>query len=396
MNYNFDIIVDRRNTNSVKWDNLNSVFGRSDILPMWVADMDFKSPEPVIEAIRKRAEHGVYGYAIEPDTLYDAVKGWVAKRHGWAIENQWQVFIPGVVTAINIAVNAFTKPGDGVIIQTPVYPPFHNAVNNNGRRLITSALKSENGHYSMDFDDLEEKIDEGVKLIILCSPHNPVGRVWSREELIRLGEICITKNVTIVSDEIHSDLVYGGNKHVPIASISEKLLENTITCIAPSKTFNVAGLSSSVAIIPHEGLRRKFNDEKTKMGIGSGNIFGLTAMEASYLYGEEWLNELLGYLDGNAAYLADYINSNIPRITVSKPEGTYLAWLDCRKMNMTPEALGKFMTEKAKVGLNNGINFGIDGSGFMRMNFGCPRSLLEEGLERIEKAVKALPAASRG
>lgn len=390
MKYNFDAVIDRNNTDSIKWDYLEKYYGQKDILPMWVADMDFEAPAPVVEAIAKRASHGIYGYTGRPLSCYEAIAGWVEKRHGWRIEKEWLSFTPGVVPALCTAIGAFTYPGDKVIIQSPVYHPFFAAVENNGRRIVNSPLKYEEGRFVMDYDDIERKFDSRVKMVILCSPHNPVGRVWTKEELERLGNICLKHGAVIVSDEIHSDIVYKGHKHVPIASISEELSLNTITCIAPSKTFNIAGLSTSAVIIPNQRLRKQFNCMLENIGMENGNIFGITAMEAAYRYGEEWLDQVIDYLEGNIDFLLKYISERIPSIKAARPEGTYLAWIDCRGLGLNQEDLKEFMAKKAAIALNDGTAFGPEGDGFMRINVGCPRSVLQEGLRRIEEAVRGL------
>lgn len=388
MGFNFDKGIDRRNTNSIKWDFVSKYYGTDDVLPMWVADMDFPAPEPVINAIKRRAEHGAYGYTDMAESFYDSIIGWMNRRHQWDIKKDWIVYTPGVVPAVNMAIMAYTNPGDKVIIQSPVYFPFFEAVKSNERELIDNQLVLKNGRYEMDFENLEKNIDEKTKLLILCSPHNPVGRVWSKEELLRLGEICIKNNIIIVSDEIHSDIIYGDNRHLPLGSLSEELLNNTITCMAPSKTFNVAGLAASAIIIPDKGLRTKFKDIINRVHIGMANTFGAVALEACYNHGEEWLEELLNYLQENVLYVEKFIEKNIPEIGVKKPEGTYLMWLDFRKLGFNAKQLKEFMIKEAKVALNDGITFGPGGEGFQRMNIACPRSTIKEGLERIERAVR--------
>lgn len=390
MKYNFDEVVDRMGTNSIKWDGMDRVYSRDDILPLWVADMDFKAPKPVIDALIDRARHGIYGYSFRPDSYYEAIVDWIHKRHGWKIEKDWIEFSPGIVPAINIAVMTYTEPGDKIIVQNPVYYPFFSAVENNNRELLYNQLKLKDGKYFMDFDDLEKKIKSGAKMLILCSPSNPTGRVWTKDELERLGKLCTDNNVLIVSDEIHSDIVYKEHKHIPIASISRELLNNTITCMAPSKTFNIAGLSTSEIIIPNKKLRKKFNKKIERIHVGMTNVFGIEALEAAYREGEEWLDQLLIYLQENVDFIKEYIANNIPKIKVVEPEGTYLVWLDCRGLGMNNRQLKRFMIEEAKVGLNDGPVFREGGEGFQRINIGCPRSILKEGLERIEKAVKKL------
>lgn len=390
MKYNFDKSVNRMGTSSVKWDYLDKVFGNKDVLPLWVADMDFEVPQPVTDAIVKRAQHGVYGYTDRPDSFYASISQWMKKRHGWHIDNEWITVCPGVVPALCFSVLSFTEPGDKVLLQSPVYHPFFSAIEDNGRIFVNNQLRQENGRYEIDFEDLEAKLGSGVKAMILCSPHNPVGRVWSREELKRVGELCARYEVIIISDEIHSDLVYSGSTHTPTASISEELAKRTVTCIAPSKTFNIAGLSTSAVIIPDKAMRDKFRNILKRLGIEMSNLFGITALEAAYNDGEEWLDQVLEYLDGNLDYMVDYFSTRIPQIKVSKPQGTYLAWLDCRELGMNQKDLVDFFINKARVGLNDGIAFGPGSEGFMRMNVACPRSLLAEALKRIEQAVNNL------
>ena len=386
----FDEIVERRNTSSLKWDYTVERFGRADVLPMWVADMDFKSPAPVIEAIKRRAEHGVYGYTGASESLSDAIAGWMKRRHGWVTDTGWIVHSPGVVTSVIVSVLAFTDEGDKVLIQTPVYYPFFSSIKDNKRQLVTNPLKDNNGYYEIDFEDLENKLSDGVKMMIFCSPHNPIGRVWKSDELYRVSELCTKYNVLLVSDEIHSDLVFKGYKHIPIASLSEEAAANTITLISPTKTFNLAGLSESVAIIPDPGIRSRFVSMLWKTGAGMLNIFGLAAAETAYTECDEWLSDLLLYLEDNLDVLTAHFKNNIPEIKVIRPEATYLAWLDCRNVPVPEGKLKEFFTFKAGVALNDGIIFGKEGNGFMRINFACPRALLQEGLEKIENAVSRL------
>lgn len=390
MKYNFDTSIDRLGTSSVKWDYLDRVFKNKEVIPMWVADMDFEAPLPVIDAVVKRAQHGVYGYTEKPDSFYSSAVGWMKKRHGWDISSEWITACPGVVPAMNLCILSLTEPGDKVLLQGPVYPPFYSAIENNSRVIINNPLKLTGERYEMDFEDLESKLQSGVKVMLLCSPHNPVGRVWSKEELERVGNLCIKYDVIIISDEIHSDLIYSNSTHTPTASISARLAERTITCIAPSKTFNIAGLATSMVIIPNKLLREKFKNYLKQLGIEMSNLFGITALEAAYKEGEEWLDQAIAYLEGNLDFLMDYIGSKIPRIKASRPEGTYLVWLDCRELGMNQKDLVDFFINKAHVGLNDGSAFGSEGKGFMRMNIACTRSLLQEGLKRIEKAVNAL------
>ena len=390
MKYDFDKLIDRRNTRSVKWDYRGEKFGRSDVLPMWVADMDFPSPPGTAEAIAKRAEHGVFGYMGISEELTGAIIGWMEKRNGWRPEEGWVVHSPGVVTSILTAILAYTETGDGILIQTPVYRPFYSSISDNGRKIVASPLINNNGRYEMDFDDLERKLASGVRMMILCSPHNPVGRVWTAEELKNLAGLCVRHNCIVVSDEIHSDLIYRGYKHTPFAVVRDDILPNTVTCISPTKTFNLAGLSESMAIIPDPGLRRKFQGTMHRTGAGMLNIFGLEAARAAYLYGEPWLEELLSYLEGNAETLAGFVRERLPSIRMEKPEGTYLAWLDCRELMDKVGNLKSFFVSKAGVGMNEGVEFGREGEGFQRLNFACPRAMLEDGLQRMENAIKGM------
>jgi cysteine-S-conjugate beta-lyase len=386
----FDATIERRGTDSVKWDGLKDIYGEADLLPLWVADMDFQVAEPIVKAIKEKVDNCVFGYPTVPDSLYASIIEWCKKRHGWELEQGWITFTSGVVPALSTIINAFTNPGDKIIIQSPVYPPFKDLVIKNDRTLIENPLKLQDQYYKMDFADLEEKIDEHVKLIIICSPHNPVGRVWKNDELQKLAEICLKHNILMVSDEIHSDLIYTGHKHIPLASLSPKIAQQTITCIAPSKTFNLAGLQTAMTIIPNENLRKKFNEYKIRQGVYFTNTLGLVATEAAYSEGGAWLDELLEYVAGNLAFLNEYIEEELPEIQVIQPEGTYLVWLDFRELKLNEKELARFMVEKAKVALNDGYKFGPGGGGFIRMNLACSRSILEEALQRIERAIKQL------
>ena len=384
---NFDKIIDRHGTNTYKWDALNEFYGREDLLSMWVADMDFESPKIIIDKMKERLEHGIFGYTFVSESFKDSVRSWLSKRHGWKIKEGISV-TPGVVPAINLAIRAFSHPGDKVIVQTPVYYPFFAAIENTGRHIVRNPLKYENGKYFMDFEDLKSKIDTRTKILILCNPHNPVGRVWTKPELEKLAEICIENNILIVSDEIHSDIVRRGQKHIPIASISPEISEKTISCYSVSKTFNLAGLQTAVSIITNPKLNMEFQNSMENVNLSSGNIFGLVAMEAAYRYGEEWLEELLDYLDGNYKFLKKFVSEKIPRVKVTEAEGTYLVWLDFSELGISQDKLNDLMVNKAKVALDGGEMFGEEGIGFMRINIGCPRKMLEEGLNRIAAAIE--------
>ncbi len=390
MRYDFDTVIDRRGTASVKWDFAEKLFGVQDIIPMWVADMDFASPPEVVEAVVERAKHGVFGYTACTPEYFDAVTGWMGRRHGWAVEKEWIVFSPGVVPALHLLVQAFTKPGDRVILQTPVYYPFMMAVERNGREVLRNPLVLENGRYRMDFRDLERKAaDPLASLLILCSPHNPVGRLWTADELRRLGDICAVNGVTVIADEIHGDLVLGGRRHVPYAALSPAFLAGSVTCTAPSKTFNLPGLQTSNVIIADPEKRAAFKAALERSGIYEPNAFGVAALTAAYERGEEWLGALLSYIGENLEFLAGFVDERLPGIRVIEPEATYLAWLDCRGLGMDRRELRRFMREKARVAFDEGYIFGSpEGDGFERINMACPRSVLKEGLERIEKALR--------
>jgi cysteine-S-conjugate beta-lyase len=390
MEYNFDQLIDRSNTDCEKWDGLKERFNVEDVISMWVADTDFQSPQPVIDALKQRAEHGVYGYTQRSNSYFESIVNWLEKRHDWKIDKKWISHSPGIIPALTFIITTFTKPGDGVLIQPPVYHHFDRIIKAQDRRVLNNPLKLEDGRYSMDFEDLEKKIDENVKMLILCNPHNPVGRVWSREELTRLGEICIKNNILVVSDEIHFDLVYKDYKHTPFASISEEFSRHSITCIAPGKTFNVAGLQTSSVIISNDAIREAFNLTMNNFSLGSPNVFGITALEAAYRYGEEWLEQLMSYLQGNLDFLVKFFAENIPEIKVIQPEGTYLVWLDCRELGFSVDELDRFMLVQARVAMNEGYTFGENGEGFMRMNIGCPRSIVEKSLHQIQQAVNGL------
>jgi cysteine-S-conjugate beta-lyase len=388
--YNFDEIVNREGTNCIKWDARSHVFKTNDLLPLWVADMDFRTPNFIVKAIAERAAHEIYGYTFRGDSYFDAITGWMKRRHDWDIKKEWISFSPGVVAGLTFAIEAFSKPGDGVIVQPPVYFPFFDSVKGTGRKMIENPLKLKNGRYYFDFEDLKSKTDENTKILLLCSPQNPGGMVWSKEELFELAQICLENKILIISDEIHSDLAFSGNKHTPVATLSEEIAKNCVTCMAPSKTFNVAGLASSILIIPD---KRKFVQYEKTIGVGHlgmGNIFGTVAIEAAYTHGDKWLQQMVCYLEENFFLLENFFKNELPNIKVMKPEGTYLVWLDFRHYGMKDEELSKFIIEKAKVGLNNGGKFGTGGDGWMRINIGCPRSILEEGLVRLKTAFEKL------
>ena len=386
----FDLVVNRKNTIARKWDGMKEIFGTEDLLPLWVADMDFKSPQAVVDAVTKRGEQGVYGYPLRGPAYFQAIIDWQKRRHGFSIEKEWLICTPAVVTAISVAIQTFTQPEDEIIIQSPVYPAFFGCILKNKRQLVDNPLQYKEGRYVIDFEDLESKLNPRVKMLILCSPHNPVGRVWKKEELQRLGELCVAHNIIILADEMHCDLGFQGHQHIPLATISPEIAKQTITFISPCKTFNLSAFYNSVTIIADATLRQEFSDALDALELLSGNLFGIVSLEAAYQHGEEWLNELLVYLEGNANYVMKFIEENIPKLKVVKPEGTYLAWIDCRGLMLTIPQLHELFLQKAKVGVNDGVAFGENGTGFIRLNFGCPRSTLEKGLMRIKKAIDQL------
>ncbi len=381
--YNFDKKIARANTASVKYDMREEIFGKADVLPMWVADMDFETPECIRKAVLERAAHPIYGYSIMTDAYFDAFMEWVNRRHDWKIQKEWIVFSPGIVTAINAAVFAFTEPGDSVIVQPPVYFPFFDAVKNNGRKQLANQLLYLDNTYKIDFDDLTKKAKE-ARLILLSSPHNPVSRCWSEDELKRIGKICLENDVLILSDEIHADLTLPGYKHIPMASLSPELAEVTITCMAPSKTFNVAGLFTSQIVIKNTSLREKFKKSMDTFHLIHGNIFGMIASEAGYRHGDAWLDALRAYLLRNFNLVDQFFKSELPQLTLVKPEATFLAWIDYSKTGISDKKMQKKMVEEASLGLNPGRIFGSGGSSFMRMNLGTPRSVVLEALERMK------------
>lgn len=390
MKYDFDELVNRTGTSSVKWDYNQDYFGRSDILPMWVADMDFASAPEIVADITRVARLGVYGYTKRPNSYFQAIEGWLYRRHGWQVERDWIANTSGVVNGISIALHTFTRPGDRVLIQPPVYRPFFNVVEENGRQLVLNPLIEEDGRYTMDWRDLEGKFRQGVRMMILCSPHNPVGRVWSKQELKRLAELCLKYEVLVVSDEIWSDLVYKPHKHTPIATISKEMAPNSIVCLAPSKTFNLAGLNTSVVIIPSDSLREQFEATINAFELDMGNIFGIAALEAAYAKGEDWLEQLLIYLEDNFNYLKNRFAEQSLPVRVIQPEATYVAWLDFSELGMSHDKLVNFLVDSARLGLNDGKVFGHEGEHFMRINFACPRSILREGLDRLIQAINEL------
>lgn len=391
--YDYETASDRRNCGSSKWNEVERKMGPGggDVIPLSVADMELKTAPEIIEAVLERARFGVYGYTEATEGYYGAVRDWMRKRHGWEIEKEWVSLSPGVVPALYTAVRALTQPGDGVIIQRPVYYPFSGAVEHNGCRLLDNALICRDGRYVMDYDDLERKAsDPRTKVLILCSPHNPVGRVWTREELLRAGEICLRNHVTVLSDEIHFDFVYKPYRHTVFASLSEELAQNCMVMTAPSKTFNLAGLQTSNIVIPNPDLKTRFDAVSRDEAFFSLNYFGYAACEAAYRKGAPWLEGLLEHLEGNRRFLLDFMKEQLPRIPVTEPEGTYLVWLDFRSLGLKPKELERFMREKARLFPDEGSLFGKQGDGFERFNIACPRAMLEKALENLKRAVDSL------
>jgi cysteine-S-conjugate beta-lyase len=384
--FDFDEQINRLNTDSVKWNGIKMIYGTEDILPMWVADMDFASPYQIKEALMKRVEHGIFGYGVPSSEINTVVKHWVKRRYKWDIKEEWLIPSSGVVTSIAFAIQALTEKGDKVLIQTPVYYPFYSMIENNGRKIVKNPLVLKNDKYEIDFNDFEDKLKSGVKLFILCSPHNPVGRVWTRKELEKMGELCERYGVYIVSDEIHADIIYEPNVHTPMARLNRYWENNSITCIAPSKTFNIPGLQASVMIIPSSEIREKVRTVQGTIGFHGLNIFGNVAMEAAYKYGEEWLEALLPYLQKNRDALIQFIREEIPELNVVAPEGTYLVWIDCRKLGLSDDEIKERLIHRGKLGLEPGVKYGTEGAGFVRMNIGCTYKTLQDGLKRLKRA----------
>jgi cystathionine beta-lyase len=385
--FDFDRTVDRCGTSSYKWDYRRKVFGREDVLPMWVADMDFRAPEPVIEALEARARHGVFGYTARPAALYEAVVGWFERRYGWRIEREWILATPGVVPALDLAIEAYTAPEDGVIIQPPVYYPFRDSVRRSGRSLINNRLVEGEDGWRMDLDALREDCRR-ASMLVLCSPHNPVGRVWTAGELEEVVRICAGSGVTIFSDEIHADIVYAGSRHIPTPVLGEAP-DITVSAYATSKTFNLAGLQMSLNVIPDPELRARFREVSDRFHMGMSNVFAIESTTAAYSCGEGWLEALLAYLADSFDLLEERLEA-IPGVTMRRPEGTYLAWLDCRGLGLDDDALEELFVQGAGLGLNRGSTFGPGGGGHMRMNLACPRSVIAEALDRLERAVSRL------
>ncbi|NLT98414.1 MAG: pyridoxal phosphate-dependent aminotransferase [Christensenellaceae bacterium] len=385
---NFDEIIERRNTDSLKYDFAARRGLPEDVLPLWVADMDFRTPPCVIEALVEKSRHGIFGYSESREDYFAVLKSWFSRRFGWKVQPEWLIKTPGVVYAICMAIRALTSEGDAVLIQQPVYYPFESSVINNDRELVVNELAYENGRYHIDFEDFERKITQHrVKMFILCSPHNPVGRVWTKEELTRMGDICVKHGVIVVADEIHADFVYPGYSHTVFANIKPEFADITVTCTAPTKTFNLAGLQISNIFVSNQRMRKRIKQEISRTGYSQLNVMGMVACKAAYAQGEEWLEELKAYLQGNLDFVRSFVSERMPEIRLVEPEGTYLIWLDCRALGLNDKALDDLVIQRAKLWLDGGHMFGQGGSGFQRLNIACPRSLLEQAMERLAAAV---------
>lgn len=388
MSYDFDRVIDRKNTHAVKYDERIKNFGTEDLIPLWIADMEFETAPAIKEAIEKRAHHGIYGYVAKPSSYYEAFCQWQKKRHNWEIDKDLVSISPGVVPSLSSIVKQFSKDGDKILIQTPVYPEFYNVIEAWDRVVLENQLVEDNGNYSIDFEDFEEKLRQNPSIFILCNPQNPVGRVWTRDELTRIGNLCLQYNVLVISDEIHADFMLWGNKHIPMASLSKEINDNTITCTSCTKTFNLAGLQAAFVVSPSIEIKNKYDKLWQSLEIHRNNCFSLVALEAAYREGEEWLDELLDYIENNMKFIYDYCAKYIPEIKVHLPQSTYLMWLDCRELGFTNEELKSFMVQEARLGLNSGNSFSRSLSGFMRLNVACPRSILEQAMKQLEEAVR--------
>ncbi|WP_281887442.1 MalY/PatB family protein [Paenibacillus sp. YYML68] len=389
MPFDFDKHIDRRNTRSYKWDQNDKLFGDADVLSLWVADMDFYSPPAVRKVIEERAALGVYGYSIRTDSYFDAIVSWFERRHGWTIKPQWITDVPSVVTSLSIAIELFSEPGGQVVLQSPVYYPFYDVILSNDRKLAINPLVQRNNRYEMDYDHLESLFAGGAKLMLLCSPHNPGGRVWEREELLKLGELCLRYGVTVVSDEIHADLALPGYKHVPFASLSPELADITITCLAATKTFNLPGLHTSFVVTSNSSLKRRFDHRIKTLSLHMAQHFAQDAVEAAYREGEEWLDAMIEYVSGNMTYTIDYLADQLPEVKPLRSEGTYLLWVDCRGLGLDVKGLKELMFKEAKVAFSEGSVFGAEGEGWLRINLACPRAIVVEALARFCEAAKA-------
>lgn len=391
MKYNFNQIIDRRGSGAIKCDGLEQWYGNSELLPMWVADMDFATPDFIIDAIKARLEHPIFGYTMEPERYRKAIISWIASHHNWQIDSDWICYIPGIVKGIAMAMVSLLKAGDKVIIQPPVYHPFRNVATHNGFEVVENPLRrTESGSYEIDFENLEAVADSRCKMLILANPHNPVGILWSRETLVRLADFCLSRGIIVISDEIHCDMALWGKKHIPFASVSDKAAECSITFGAPSKTFNIAGIVTSYAIVPNESLREKFFGWMGGNELNQPDIFAPIATVAAFENGEPWRVQMLKYVEENIEFTIDFCRKYIPQITPIRPEASFLVWLDCRELNLSHTELVELFENRAKLALNSGAIFGTQGEGFMRLNVGTPRSILEQALQQLKAAVADL------
>lgn len=388
MKYNFGEITDRSGSHCVKLDRLKAVFGRDDLIPLWVADMDFLSPPAITEALTERTRHGIFGYTVDYEGYYRSIVNWLKNRHRYTVDRSEITFVPGVVKGFAFAIDTFTRENDAIIIQPPVYHPFRMVSQSLNRQIVNNPLKLQNGQYRIDFEGLEKIVRENdCKMLIFCSPHNPGGRVWNENELEQLAEICYDNHVLVVSDEIHSDLVLPGHRHIPFATVSEKARKNSITLMAPSKTFNMAGIVSSFAVIHNQEIRMRYMNYLAPRELNQGTLYAFVATEAAYNHGEEWLREAIAYIQGNIDFVDDYLKQNIPQIKAIRPQASFLVWLDCRELNLSQKELVDLFVNKAKLALNDGAVFGREGEGFMRLNVGTQLPIIEKALNNLKKAV---------
>jgi cystathionine beta-lyase len=398
--HSLDQIIDRNQTNSAKWEFIfrdgeaeytgmsQDVLGQDQVLPLWVADMDFHSPQAVIDALTRRAQHGVFGYTFPTDAYFQAIINWMDRRHNWQVEKEWILTTPGVIPAVAMMVQTYTEPGDGVLLQMPVYHPFHHAIENNNRVIVHNTLKVSDGYYEMDFEDLEASAKEpSVTMAILCSPHNPIGRVWTPDELRRFGQICYENDVLVISDEIHHDLIMSWAAFTPYGIVNADLMDKAVVCTAPSKTFNLPGLKTSNVFVQNPELREEFEKTMARNGLHGINAFGLVALQTAYESGDVWLENVLAYIEENYYFLKSFVAEHMPQVGVTQLEGTYLAWLDCRYLGLDGETLWQKLMDEARVNLNNGAMFGEEGDGYLRVNIACPRPILQEALTRMSKVL---------
>jgi len=383
----FDELIDRTASDSVKWAARKSLFKNEQAIPMWVADMDFAAPAAVVDALTERVQHAIYGYGVLPEDYYPTVQDWLWRRHGWQVTADSLFHVPGVLAGVSFALSVVTQPGDKVLIQPPVYHPFRHLIANLNRVVVNNPLKLVGNRYIMDYEDLENKLKDGVKAVVLCSPHNPVGRVWERAELERFADLCHSYGVFVVSDEIHADLILPGHRQTPFATVSEAAADNSVTFIAPSKTFNLAGFHAAMGIASNEKLRESIKSALQQYHVGSPDVLAKVALQTAYAKGEKWLDALLPYLAGNIEYIREFVDVRLPELKVTPIEGTYLLWLDCRGMNLSQDKLQEFMVHEAGIAMNEGSMFGEEGTGFMRMNVACPHSVIKQAMNQLERAM---------